>query len=101
MGPEVIKMRAIYERGELRSKRFRADWQSDSSGYTVMESVEGRGDRVRVFYEAESGKRSVLESNTDNTRSEDGQLSPDGKRVLFSKAGELEALLCARSAEIV
>jgi dipeptidyl-peptidase-4 len=35
------RLRAIYEAGEFRAKRFRADWLSDSSGYTVMEAVPG------------------------------------------------------------
>ncbi|MCZ6792066.1 MAG: hypothetical protein O7J95_00460, partial [Planctomycetota bacterium] len=35
------RLRAIYERGEFRAKRFRANWLADSSGYTVVEQVPG------------------------------------------------------------
>ena len=40
------RLRAIYERGEFRAKRFRANWLPDGSGYTVLESVAGKDKRV-------------------------------------------------------
>ncbi|NQV35665.1 MAG: hypothetical protein HQ515_23430, partial [Phycisphaeraceae bacterium] len=35
------RLRAIYDDGAFRPRRFSADWLSDGSGYTVMESVSG------------------------------------------------------------
>ncbi|MHC4331321.1 MAG: hypothetical protein ACYSWW_24715, partial [Planctomycetota bacterium] len=56
------RLRAIYERGEYRAKRFRANWLADSSGYTVMETVVGADERALVRYDVASGKRTVLDS---------------------------------------
>ena len=55
------KLRGIYEQREYQVKQFRADWLDDSSGYTVMEPADGGGERVKVRYDAESGKRTVLD----------------------------------------
>ncbi|MHC4534818.1 MAG: S9 family peptidase [Planctomycetota bacterium] len=80
---------AIYEGGEFRAKRFRADWLADSSGYTVSESVEGKDKRVLVRYDAASGKRTVLDSPEKEDRGKTGKVSPDGQHVLYSDKGNL------------
>jgi len=83
------RLRAIYERNEFRPKRLRADWLSDSSGYTVLESVPDGGGQVLVRYDVPSGKRTVLDSpqRTEADRSE--KTSPDGRSVLDSDRGNL------------
>ena len=46
------RLRAIYDRDEFRAKRFRADWLSDSSAYTVLESASDTKERMLVRYDA-------------------------------------------------
>ncbi|MGB2808787.1 MAG: DPP IV N-terminal domain-containing protein [Sedimentisphaerales bacterium] len=83
------RLRAIYERGEFRAKRFRADWLPDSSGYTVLEPVHGSEERVLVRYDAASGKRTVLDSPKRKEASRSDKISPDGQSVLYSEHGNL------------
>ena len=83
------RLRAIYERGEFRAKRFRADWLPDSSGYTVLEAVPGSEERVLVRYDAASGKRTVLDSSQRAEADGSEKISPDGRSVLYSDKGNL------------
>lgn len=83
------RLRAIYERGEFRVARFRADWLSDSSGYTVLESVPDAEERILVRYEAASGKRTVLAPSQKEVAHRSGNISPDGKRVVYVEHGNL------------
>ncbi len=83
------RLRAIYERGEFRPRRFRADWLADSSGYTVSESVPGQEKRVPVRYDVVSGKRKVIEPSEEDTARRSGKISPDSKKVLYSDQGNL------------
>ena len=83
------RLRAIYEGGEFRAKRFRADWLADSSGYTVSEPVAGKDKRVLVRYDTASGKRTVLDSPEKEDSGRTGKISPDGQHVLYSKQGNL------------
>jgi dipeptidyl-peptidase-4 len=83
------RLRAIYERGEFRAKRFRADWLDDSSGYTVLEPVPGSEERVLVRYDAASGKRTVLDSSKRKKTGRSDKISPDGQSVLYSEQGNL------------
>jgi dipeptidyl-peptidase-4 len=83
------RLRAIYERGEFRTKRFRADWLDDSSGYTVLESVPGADEKVLARYDAASGKRTVLDSPKRKEASRSDKISPDGQSVLYSEQGNL------------
>lgn len=83
-----VRLRAIYEKGEFRAQRFRADWLPDSSGYTLRESVPGTEERVLVRYEVASGKRTVLETPQEGA-DRSGELSPDGKHLLYRDEGNL------------
>ena len=83
------RLRAIYERGEYRAKRFSADWLPDSSGYTVIEPVPGSNERVRVRYEASTGERTVLKSPRRRKTGRSDKMSPDGQRVLYTDKGNL------------
>ncbi len=80
------RLRAIYERDEFRPKRFQAVWLADSSGYTVLESVAGSNERVRVRYDVADGKRAVLEQEQPPRP---GQRSPDGASTLISEGRNL------------
>jgi dipeptidyl-peptidase-4 len=83
------RLRAIYERGEFRAKRFRANWLADSSGYTVREPVAGSDELALVRYDAASGKRTALDSPKKEDDGEAGKISPDGQSVLYSDQGNL------------
>ena len=81
------RLRAIYERNEFRAKRFRADWLSDSSGYTILESAPDEDGHVLVRYDVPGGKRTVLDSPPKTNGL--GKTSPDGRSVLSSDKGNL------------
>jgi dipeptidyl-peptidase-4 len=83
------RLRRIYDQGEFRAKRFRADWLPDSSGYTVMETSPGADDQVLVRYGAASGKRTALESRRRQRTGRSSNRSLDGQRVLYSDEGNL------------
>lgn len=83
------RFRAIYDREEYRAKRFQAEWLPDSSGYTVLESAPGAKEQVRVRYDAASGQRTVLDSKQKDKPGRSGNLSPDGKRIVFAEHGNL------------
>ena len=83
------RLRAIYNRGEFRAKRFSADWLPDGSGYTVMEPVPDSNERVLVRYDAASGKRTVLDSPRRENAVGSNNISPDGQRILYSNQGDL------------
>jgi len=83
------RLRAIYDREEFRAKRFRADWLSDSSGYTVLERASDAKERVLVRYAVDSGKRTVLDSTHREKAGRSGNTSPDGQSVLYFEQGNL------------
>ncbi|MHC4324638.1 MAG: S9 family peptidase, partial [Planctomycetota bacterium] len=83
------RLRAIYEQGEFRAKRFRADWLADSSGYTISEPVAGQDKRILVRYDTAGGKRTVLDSPEKENNGKTGKISPDGQHVLYSDKGNL------------
>lgn len=83
------RFRAIYDRDELRPRRFEAEWLPDSSGYTVLEPVPGAKEPVRALYDVTSGKRSVMdEAQVQKLRRRDNT-SPDGARVVIAEHGNL------------
>ena len=84
-----LRLRAIYNRDEFRAERFRADWLSDSSGYTVLEPALNTKERMLVRYDAASGKRTVLDPTQKEKARRSGNLSPDGERVIVSEQGNL------------
>lgn len=84
-----LRLRAIYDRDEFRAERFRADWLSDSSGYTVLEPASDTKERMLVRYDVASGKRTVLDPTQDEKARRSGNLSPDGEKVIVSEQGNL------------
>ena len=83
------RLRAVYERGEFRAKRFRADWLPDGSGYTIMEPVPGVEEQVLVRYDTASGKRTELDSSQRKEAGRSNNTSPDGQHLLYSDQGNL------------
>jgi len=83
------RLRAVYERGEFRAKRFRGDWLPDGSGYTIVEPVPGEEEQVLVRYDAASGKRTELDSSQRKEAGRSNNTSPDGQHILYSDQGNL------------
>ena len=79
------RLRAIYEGGEFRAKRFRGDWLPDGSGYTVLEPVPESKEQVLVRYDVASGKRTVLDSPQKEETGRSSSISPDGRQKLVSE----------------
>ena len=76
------RLRAIYERGEFRVRRFGAEWLPDSSGYTIQERDPKTEKSVLATYDVRTGKRTEAKS-PEGTRADHGRLlSPDGHRLL-------------------
>jgi dipeptidyl-peptidase 4 len=83
------RLQAIYERGEFRAKRFGGEWLPDSSGYTVRELDVDGGETVRARYDVSSGQRTILKASDRSNSNPNGNVSPDGKREVFSEDGNL------------
>jgi len=90
------RLRAIYERGEFRARSFRAVWDKDGSGYTVLERASGSDKRELVRYDTAGGRRSVLASLSQLTPQGTSEplsieryaFSPDGSWVLLQTSRE-------------
>ncbi len=89
LGEAEARLRGIYDRGEFRARRFRADWLPDSSGYTVSERVPGGTAPVLVKYDAASGERTVLSAGQRQEIKRSNKLSPDGRQILSFDQGNL------------
>lgn len=83
------RLRAIYERGELRARTFHAEWLPDSSGYVVSEREPGASEAVRLRVDAASGERAVLTAEQRRQLDRPQHLSPDGHRVFTFDRGNL------------
>ena len=91
-----VQMRAIYETGEFvgQVRSFRGTWLPDGLGYTVTEPDPASDGRVRVRYDAATGKRTVIEEaqrgeEARGRRSGRGNTSPDGRLALNYEEGNL------------
>jgi len=78
----VPRLKAIYELGEFRPKRFAGEWLPDNSGYTLREKDADTGREIVVRYDAASGERSQLESSEVTKPDSDGRVSPDGSQKI-------------------
>ena len=83
------RIHSIYERGDFRAKRFQADWEADSEGFTIRESVPGESNPMPVRYEAATGKRTLLKSRGEGQLPDSANRSPDGRLAIYSKRGNL------------
>ena len=92
-GTTLERMKGVYDRGEFRAKEFRADWLPDSSGYSIRERDPQTGSMVAVHYDVTTGKPFDPQPGIDPSsgRHRDGSpmLSPDGKRRLEFRDGDL------------
>lgn len=83
------RLKAIYDRGEFRAPRFRADWLPDSSAYTILERQPGSEETVRVKVDVVSGKRTPLDPENRRNSRRRGNVSPDGRHLLTIEDGNL------------
>ena len=83
------RLRAIYNRNEFRAKRLRANWLPDGSGYTVFELDNESQKQILVRYEMPNGNRTVIDSPLKEENLKLENISPDGKRILYYKKGNL------------
>ena len=83
------RLRAIYDRNEFRAKRLRANWLPDGSGYTVFELDNESQKQILVRYEMANGNRTVIDSPLKDENLKLENISPDGKRILYYKKGNL------------
>jgi len=72
------RLRAIYERGQWRARRFEAQWLPDSSGYLVTERQQSSNQDLVRFYHVESGEQ----GETPSLLRPEPLLAPDGSRIL-------------------
>lgn len=71
------RLRAIYNRGEFRAPKVKAEWLPDSSGYKLRETDPDTQKPVVALYNIRSGARSIV----DNSKSKN-LLSPNGRHIL-------------------
>ena len=76
------RIRAIYERGELRSNRFGAEWLPDSSGYIVRESSENGKKPKRVIYDSASGEQRASAEDAHIASPANSMRSADARYIL-------------------
>ena len=60
-----FRLKAIYERGEFRPKKFQAQWLIDSSGYTVQEQDPKTDKMISAIYDARTGERTESKSDDE------------------------------------
>lgn len=72
------RLKAIYEKGEWRAKRFEAQWLPDSSGYITSLSDDATGRDNRVVVDVETGE--VREA--PEAERADPLLAPDVQRCI-------------------
>ena len=76
------RVREIYERGELRGNRFRAEWLPDSSGYIVREPSEDGRQPKRVIYDLASGEQRASAEDAHIASPANSMRSPDERYIL-------------------
>ncbi|KLU03701.1 dipeptidyl peptidase IV [Rhodopirellula islandica] len=75
------RLEGIYAKGEMRPKRFEANWLGDSTGFVIPEKDADSGESVRAIYSVESGERTVASPDVEIAE-RDPLLSPDGRSLL-------------------
>lgn len=83
------RLKAIYERGEFRARRFKAEWLPDSTGYTVQQREPGAEEATRVSYRVRTGEVFTPPSDERTAAARDQLLSPDGSRALEYQGRDL------------
>lgn len=83
------RLKAIYEQGVFRSKKFQAEWRADSTGFTWQETDPQSNKLIETFYDVRSGKRTESTAGQGGQAKRGAMLAPDGKRVLEFQEGNL------------
>lgn len=76
------RLKAIYDRGDFRPRKFQAVWLADSSGYTVQERDPKTGKMIQATHQVRADGRSEAKSGEEEPVEKSSLLSPDGKRLL-------------------
>ena len=85
------RLKAIYDEGSYRAKRFDARWTADGAGYIVRELDPQTNRRRPVRYDAKTGERSDGEPQraTGLPDNANRMRSPDGKHILEVRGGNV------------
>ena len=84
-----MRLKAIYNSGELWARWFAAEWLPDSSGYVVSERVPESDQSVRVSYRVADGHRTVLDETVRPEHGRDRRVSPDGRHQIEFDKGDI------------
>lgn len=91
-GRAEARLKAIYERGEFRSRNYRPVWLSDSSGFVTEEVDPGTKKTTQWFHEARSGERRAWKSAERLPDSSHRLVSPQGTHRLVTRDAKLLAV---------
>lgn len=90
-GTTQARLKSIYEKGEFRAQGFRAMWSADSTGYSVQQRDPKSGNRVSLHYDVRTGEPVDPQPSRPKTVPPQSTVSPDGKRRLEVRNGNLFA----------
>ncbi|MBB3210116.1 dipeptidyl-peptidase-4 [Rhodopirellula rubra] len=82
------RIRGIYEQGEFKPRTFEATWLPDSSGYVVRQRDPNSDKTTEMIHDVRTGETREA-TKADLKFQSDGKTSPDGKRVLEHRGGNL------------
>jgi dipeptidyl-peptidase-4 len=88
----ATRLKAIYERGDLRAKVFRPNWLSDSSGLVVDTVDPSSSQPVTWFYDVTTGERRLASDKERSPGSRDERHSSNGSQRLDTPSGQLVAI---------
>ncbi len=83
------RLKAIYERGEFRAKKFQPTWLKDSSGFVIEESDAKTNKSNRWFYDVQSGERRALRPDEEIPEQSNKRRASRGTVRLESRASKL------------
>ena len=83
------RLKAVYDRKEFEPIEFQPQWLPDSSGFTIQEPQAGSKQVTTWRYDVRSGERTKLAEHSKSSENEQRLLSPDGKRKLEIRDGNL------------
>ncbi len=96
--PAEARIRAIYDRGELRAKPFDGTWLPDSSGY-VLRAPEQAGQGEKAVFDVTTGAQRRDADPAQLLQTADPRRSPDGRYVIEHRRGDLVVIDSQSGAE--
>lgn len=95
------RLKAIYERGDFRARRFQPEWLNDSSGFLVDAADPGSGKRVTFFHDATTGERKPLSEHEKSEITGSGRPPAKGDLQLEVRGNKLLGLNRENSSETI